>query len=52
MRAYLTIAGDAYDLCSQNDPCSHREPKGSPSTRSAPHDSPGIFAVGSDPFKR
>lgn len=51
MRAYLTIAGDEYDLCSRNDLCSPRGTKGSTSTRSAPQDSPGTFAVGSNPFK-
>ena len=51
MRAYLTIAGDEYDLYSRNDPCSQRGPKGNTSTRSVPLDSPGAFAVGSNPFK-
>jgi hypothetical protein len=51
MRAYLTIAADEYDLCSRNDPCSKKGPKGSTSTRSVPPDSLGAFAAGSDPFK-
>ena len=51
MRAYQTIAGDQQDLYSQNDPCSPKGVRGSPSASSAPQDSHGTFAAGFDPFK-